>query len=193
MNYRNAILRVIEHEGGSKITNHVNDTGGLTKFGISQRAYPALDIASLTLEEAIAIYKRDYWDKILGDQIKSYSVAFAIFDQAVNRGVKTAVKNAQKSVEIKDDGVMGPITLNAINAKYEGHFLERFIDISRNAYQSIVSSNPSQSVFIKGWLNRLNSVADYAKENAGVIQGSMAGVFIISLAMVALIMMPKKA
>lgn len=192
MNYRDAILKVIEHEGGAKITNHANDRGGLTKFGISQRAYPLLDIASLTLDQAIAIYKRDYWDKIQGDKIKSYSVAFAIFDQAVNRGVATAVKNAQKAIGVKDDGLLGPATLNAINGISESLFLSKFIEISKNAYLSIVSFNPSQDVFLKGWMNRLDAVADYARKNSGVVQGSIVGLIAI-VAIFFLITMPRKA
>lgn len=192
MNYRDAILKVIEHEGGAKITNHANDRGGLTKFGISQRAYPLLDIASLTLDQAIAIYKRDYWDKIQGDKIKSYSVAFSIFDQAVNRGVATAVKNAQKAIGVKDDGVLGPATLNAINGISESLFLSKFIEISKNAYLSIVSFNPSQDVFLKGWMSRLDAVADYARKNSGAVQGSIIGLIAI-VAIFFLITMPRKA
>ena len=192
MNYRDAILKVIEHEGGAKITNHASDRGGLTKFGISQRAYPLLDIASLTLEDAIQIYKRDYWDRIQGDKIKSQSVAFAIFDQAVNRGVSQAVKNAQKAVGVKDDGILGPVTLNAINGISESQFLKSFIEISKNAYQSIVSLNPSQEIFLKGWMNRLDKVSEYAMKNSGVIQGSIVGLVAI-VAIFFLITMPKKA
>lgn len=179
MNYRKAILKVIEHEGGDKITNHKNDLGGLTKFGISQRAYPLLNIASITLEDAVSIYKRDYWDKVLGDQIKSYAVAFSIFDQAVNRGVGTAIKMAQKAAGVKADGSIGPVTLNAINAKPEGEFLNNFINIAKSSYESIVNSNPSQNVFLKGWMNRLDSLNDYAQKNMGMVQASMAGILIL--------------
>lgn len=194
MNSRDAILKVIDHEGGAKITDHKADKGGLTKYGISQKAYPELDIRNLTLENAIAIYKRDYWDKIKGDQIKSYGVAFAIFDQAVNRGVVSAIKTAQKAVGQKDDGLLGPMTLNAINAKPEGQFLDSFISLSKKSYQDIVSRNPAQEVFINGWMNRLDSLSDYAKKNIGVVAVSFTSIFLV-LGLVAWIILtgPKRA
>lgn len=179
MNYMTAILKVIEHEGGAEITNKATDRGGLTKYGISKKSYPHLDIASLTLDQAIAIYKSDYWDKIQGDKIKSYSVAFAIFDQAVNRGVVPAVRNAQKSVGVKDDGILGPATLNAINAKPEGQFLTSFIENSKNAYLRIIELFPDQIANLQGWMNRLGKVSAYAKQNSGVVQGSIVGLIAI--------------
>ena len=38
------------HEG--KISKNENDPGGITKYGISKRAYPHLDIENLTPEQA---------------------------------------------------------------------------------------------------------------------------------------------
>jgi lysozyme family protein len=54
-----AVNEVLRSEGG--LVNDPADPGGLTNYGISQRAYPGVDIAKLTKEEAIAIYYRDYW------------------------------------------------------------------------------------------------------------------------------------
>ena len=54
-----AILHILNFEGG--LSNHTNDRGGTTKFGISKKSYPNLDISNLTLEQAKDIYKRDYW------------------------------------------------------------------------------------------------------------------------------------
>ena len=54
-----ALAAVLDWEGA--VTNDAADPGGLTKYGISQRAYPSLDIASLTVEQAAVIYHQDYW------------------------------------------------------------------------------------------------------------------------------------
>src|SRR5207302_958519 len=54
-----AIGTVLEHEGGYSFDP--NDPGGETKYGISRKAYPGLDVKALTLDQAKAIYKRDYW------------------------------------------------------------------------------------------------------------------------------------
>lgn len=168
MNYRDAILKTIEHEGGAKITDNPLDAGGLTKYGISQRSYPTIDIRNLTLENAISIYKRDYWDRVGGDLIKSYAIAFALFDQAVNRGVTTSVKQAQRILGVTADGVMGANTIRAINSFQERSFLDRYLLDSIDAYKKIVEKNPTQAVFLNGWLNRISSLEKYVTENAGV-------------------------
>ena len=64
-----------------------------TKFGISAASYPALDIASLSLEDAKAIYARDYWAPIQGDKLPP-ALAMIVFDAAVNAGVGTALDSA---------------------------------------------------------------------------------------------------
>lgn len=78
-----AFTIVIGEEGG--YTNDPQDPGGETKFGISKRAYPNLDVAQLTLPEAQAIYRRDYWDKLNLD-VLSWEMGLILFDAAVNQG-----------------------------------------------------------------------------------------------------------
>lgn len=111
--FDNAFATLIGVEGG--YVNDPHDTGGETKYGISKRSYPSLDIASLTLDQAKAIYIRDYWTKIRGDDVPA-SVAIVLFDSAVNSGVEAAVKWAQAAVGVTADGQMGPITLSALTA-----------------------------------------------------------------------------
>lgn len=161
MNYLTAIKKVIIHEGGSKITDDPNDSGGLTKYGISQKAYPGLDIRNLTEAQAIAIYKRDYWDRIGGDKILSYNVAYALFDQAVNRGVSSALKIAQKVAGVSQDGKLGTNTLNAINAISEKSFLEKFLAFAIQEYKDLAAARPKDQKFLRGWLNRVTSISDY--------------------------------
>ena len=57
--FARAIERVLEHEGGD--ADDPRDPGGKTRWGISQRAYPFLDLSTLTREAAIALYRRDAW------------------------------------------------------------------------------------------------------------------------------------
>lgn len=69
--------------------NDPDDPGGLTKWGISQRAYPALDIRNLTQQEAEAIYYRDYW-RPCGAQALEWPLSLIHFDAAVNSGLSRA-------------------------------------------------------------------------------------------------------
>jgi len=125
-----AIRNVLGREGG--LVNNPADRGGLTKFGISQAAYPKLDIANLTADQAAAIYKRDYWDAIKADQLP-VPIREMAFDAAVNQGVawtKTALEQAKGNPEV-------------------------FLQLREQRYRDIVAANPSQEQFLKGWLNRI--------------------------------------
>lgn len=110
MNYDEAFKILIGHEGG--YVNNPNDPGGETKYGISKRSYPNVDIRNLTLDQAKAIYKRDFWDAVKADQLPA-KLRFHIFDAAVNSGVGAAVKWLQGAVGVVQDGKLGPVTLNA--------------------------------------------------------------------------------
>ena len=84
-----------------------------TKFGISAAAYPTLDIAALTLAEAQAIYRRDYWDRMHGDALPA-PLALLTFDGAVNQGAPRAARWLQEALGVAADGDIGPITLTAV-------------------------------------------------------------------------------
>ena len=111
MDFDSAFEALIGHEGGH--VDHPNDPGGETKYGISKRSYPEVNIAGLTLDEAKAIYRADYWDRVRADELPS-ELRFLLFDAAVNAGVAQSIKWLQRAVGARDDGVIGPITLAAI-------------------------------------------------------------------------------
>jgi lysozyme family protein len=86
-------------EGG--YVNNPADPGGETNFGISKRAHPNVDIKNLTREGAIAIYKREYWDPIGGDDLPA-PLDLVLFDSAVNEGPGTAKNHLQAALESQD-------------------------------------------------------------------------------------------
>lgn len=110
MNFDEAVKRVIKSEGG--YVNHPSDPGGETKFGISRRAYPHEDIKGMTETRAAEIYRRDYWDRLSLDALPE-AVRYPLFDLAVNSGVTMAAKLLQRAVGVRDDGVIGPATIEA--------------------------------------------------------------------------------
>jgi len=87
-NFEAAFSLVVGIEAG--YVNDPQDPGGETKFGVSKRAYPNLDIAQLNLEEAKTIYQRDYWTKCHCETL-AWPWALALFDCAINQGVSTAL------------------------------------------------------------------------------------------------------
>jgi len=153
-NFNSALQKLLIEEGGSKYTETKGDNGGATKYGISQKAFPDLDIKNLTEGKAAEIYKREYWDKIKGDLILSERVAYCIFDCAVNMGVSTAVKFAQEIANCKIDGVVGSMTLAYLNSKEPEKFLPKFLEMRLEKYKLYVKRDPAQSKFINGWTAR---------------------------------------
>ncbi len=109
--YEEALELVLGVEGG--YSNCAWDNGGETKFGISKRAYPELNIENLEINDAKVIYYKDYWLTCSCDKMP-FSIALNVFDAAVNSGQITAIKWLQKSLGVASDGVVGPQTLNAI-------------------------------------------------------------------------------
>lgn len=145
--FEQAVEFVLSFE--KEMSDHPDDPGGFTKWGISQRAYPGLNLRALTREQAIDIYKRDYWNRCGCDQFPA-PIAFLLFDAAVNQGPGNAVRILQRALSVKPDGVIGPVTLEAAS-KLGGDATAEFA--ARRAYAYAV--NPNLGVFGLGWFRRL--------------------------------------
>ena len=111
MSFDRAFELLIGLEGG--YVHDPNDPGGETKFGISKRAYPALDIVSLTAVDAKRVYRRDYWEFVFGDALL-WPLSYFVFDAAVNQGVAPAIRMLQQALGVEADGIIGPQTLASV-------------------------------------------------------------------------------
>jgi len=150
MNFDQAFSVLMQHEGG--LVDDPNDPGGLTRYGISHRAYPALDIRNLTLDQAAAIYRRDYWGPA-GCEAVPDALRMDLFDMAVNSGVRTAAKCLQRAVGETEDGAIGPATLQAIQSMPVARLLARF----NGERLDFLASLPAWEHFSKGWARRIAS------------------------------------
>ena len=148
-NFQVAIKFTLRWEG--KYVNNPNDPGGATNFGISlpylQRVgidknndgkTDAEDIKLLTIEDAITLYKRDYWDAFGCDNYK-VPLCVAVFDSYVNHSAKT---------------------VDILLKKADGDW-KKFIQARKDYYGWRISQNPTQRIFLKGWLNRANDLWKY--------------------------------
>ena len=120
MTYGELFDRLIGHEGG--YVNDPNDPGGETKWGISKRSYPHLNIRDLTRDDARQIYETDFWNRINGERLIQRGfdgVSWQLLDFAVNSGIETAVRYLQRAVGVADDGVWGPYSQAAIESMSE--------------------------------------------------------------------------
>lgn len=154
------IDRVIAHEGG--YVNDPDDPGGETKYGISKRAYPRLDIKNLTRDAAADIYERDYFTAaklyMLPDPL-----AYCVLDFGVNAGTSRAVKVLQRVLGVSVDGVVGKGTAAAVNAVSDPYALVASYQKARAEYY--VSLNKSR--YLQGWLNRTIDVTVTATKMIG--------------------------
>ncbi len=155
MSFDFALAVILKHEGG--YVNHPSDPGGETNFGISKRAYPSLNIKTLTKEQAGEIYRRDYWDPIKGDSLPLMLSIFA-FDTAVNMGVSRAAHMLQVAAGVTQDGVIGPKTLKACQ-KAPQAVLERMATLRIIRYTQLDKFD----VFGRGWITRTVNVLLVAK------------------------------
>lgn len=169
MSFETVVHMVLEHEGG--YVNHPSDPGGETKYGISKRAYPDVDIAELTEEDAASIYKRDYWDRIKGDDLPA-SIACVVMDYAVNSGISRASKALQSVCGISNpDGVIGPHTLNIVwaNVKNDNNEVvsdqvERLVNAVTSQRQEFIRGLSIYNTFGKGWERRIDETRAKALE-----------------------------
>jgi len=99
--YKISIKRTLKHEDPTLSGKVTSDTGGLTRWGISQKAFPKLNIKNLTLLEAMEIYKTEYFNPLKLDQVNDQKVADVIFDFGVNTGVSRAVTVLQLVLDVK--------------------------------------------------------------------------------------------
>jgi lysozyme family protein len=148
MKFDEAFKILIGHEG--ELSDDPNDPGGLTKYGISQRSYPNIDIKALTLDEAKSIYKRDYWNALQMEHLPD-GIRFDLFDMAVNSGVSQAVKTLQRAVGAGEDGRLGPVTIAAVRELSDAQVAARF----NGARLMFMTNLMTWQHFGKGWSRRI--------------------------------------
>ncbi len=152
-----AVEVLLKVEGNGHISNNKDDPGGLTKWGISKRSYPRVDIANLSRSDAIEIYRNDWWpeeyEHITSQDIATKLLCFAVlmdqFDATVC--IQRAVRAASGEM-IDIDGDFGNQTLTAVNACDPESLLAAFKAEGAAFFRTI--KNPK---YQKGWQNRAYS------------------------------------
>ena len=154
--------KLLRFEGG--FVNHPNDLGGVTNLGVTIQTYrdycgqdkTIKDLQNMSYGTWQNIMKDMYWDRCKADEIESQSVAEIVADWCVNSGV-SGIKKVQEVLGCKPDGIVGPITLSLINTSDPHSLFDRIWNARKQFYTNIVKRNPSQKVFMNGWMNRLNA------------------------------------
>jgi len=146
--FATAFELLLGHEGG--YVDNPSDPGGETKYGISKRSYPDLDIRNLTEGQARGIYYRDYWLPCRCD-LMPLALAIVVFDAAVNNGVGRAVRWLQTAVGVTADGIIGDATKAALGRAEQAAAIQLF-HAQRIHYMAGLQS---WGTFGLGWSRRL--------------------------------------
>ena len=158
---------VLKHEGG--FVNHPKDPGGMTNLGVTKASWERYlnrdvseaDMRALTPDSVKPFYKAMYWDKIKGDELPA-GIDYAAYDLAVNSGVGRAAKYLQEIAGVPADGVIGPKSLEAIQACDSGQTVDAICDMRLSFLQKL----PTFGTFGKGWSRRVAEVKSKATSMA---------------------------
>ena len=156
-NTKKFLIRINGNEGGYSNRNSQDDPGGETKWGISKRSYPNIDIKNLTLDEASVIYERDFIGPISSRYLPD-GITFQLIDFAVNSGISRAVKELQRAMnividgqQVEPDGVIGPLTKAKILSFTDSDLVMRILS-ARIKFMIYLKNWDANS---RGWMNRI--------------------------------------
>jgi len=152
VNFLTAFDKLLKHEGD--YSNHPADPGGKTRYGVTEAVAREAgyrgDMRELPLDLAQRIYKDRYWDAVQAESLPP-DVRYIVFDGAVNSGVVQSAKWLQRACGVKDDGVIGPITIRAASSLHSDG-LKRRILAQRLRFMATLANWPA---FSRGWANRI--------------------------------------
>ena len=164
-NWEKSLEVILHHEGG--YVNHPKDPGGETNMGVTKRVYEDFggtkDMKELTREDVEPIYKKNYWDRVKGDDLPD-GLDLMIFDFAVNAGTGRAAKFIQRLVNTTVDGGIGPNTLGKIKEYVVTYGIEETITSYALMRQNYYESLSTFDTFGRGWTRRVSEVTEKAKE-----------------------------
>lgn len=160
---------VLSFEGG--FVNDPDDRGGATNRGVTIATWRQVgydkdgdgdidtdDLRLITEADAVSrVMKPHYWDRWKADFIRSQSVANIVVDWVWASG-RHGITNVQRLLGVKADGIVGPKTLQALNAQDPRRLFEQIKAERRRFIRGIIAANPRQKKFEAGWLRRLEAI-----------------------------------
>ena len=162
--FEKSIVMFLKHEGG--FVHDKLDKGGMTNLGVTQAVWEnyvgkpcsETEMRALTPEMVAPLYKKNYWDRIRGDELPA-GVDHCVFDCAVNSGVGRAVDMLQSCVNVPADGKIGPVTIAAIKAMDVNDLIDQYTTFRLSFLKRLSNFNH----FGAGWTSRVKSVSQEAK------------------------------
>lgn len=166
-NWIKCLETILHHEGG--YVNHPKDPGGETNLGVTKRVYEdfggSKDMKDLTREDVEPIYKKNYWDRVKGDQLPE-GLDLCVFDFGVNAGTGRAAKYLQTMIGTVADGGIGPNTLKKLDEYVEQYGVENSIKRYQETRQKYYEKLKTFETFGRGWTRRVEETTKLALEMA---------------------------
>ena len=164
-NYDKCLETILHHEGG--YVNHPEDPGGETNLGVTKRVYQewggTKDMKDLTFDDVAPIYKKNYWDKMICDDLPS-GLELCVFDFGVNAGPGRAAKYLQSLIGTVADGGIGPNTLAKLKEYTDETGVKETITNYQNKRQSYYEGLSTFKTFGRGWTRRVEETTKLALE-----------------------------
>lgn len=192
--YTSAVSHILLHEGG--YANVEGDKGGETYAGIARNFYPDLPLWDFIdaikrtkgpikrntvfaeLNDDVDKFYYELWTKHKLSEVRSQKVATLMFDYIVHSG-RTGIKNMQNILGVTADGVIGPVTLAAVNKSDPSILYDKILNQRKN-FLIALAEKPDQNKFLAGWMKRINDLAQL-NSAAGKITGVAVGIGIVLL------------
>jgi len=177
-----AVDYVLKREGG--FVDSPVDPGGATNYGISLRflrEVPAerlrkyglfkapdevdvVDIQHLTQDQAMLIYKGEFWDLVPLEKIDNSDLINYIFDMCVNHGIAEGIKILQRAIwafyekreyeDLQIDGILGAHTIEILDTTPVDEFRRSLVSERSGFMRLLVAVNPKERENLNGWLDR---------------------------------------
>lgn len=162
--YQICLPIILKQEGG--YSNNPVDSGGATNFGVTQTTYdayrrskglPQQPVQYILQAEVSDIYYPGYWEAAHCDMLPA-PLDLCVFDMAVNSGPAASIKTLQGAAGVTADGDYGPASQAAVAACDPTSLAYDFEQGHAALYRTIVARNPSQGIFLNGWLARIERI-----------------------------------
>lgn len=166
---RDIIDNIIRREGG--FSDHPNDRGGRTKYGVTQRTWNAYrakhdpllspsSVRNIDVNDARQVYRTMYVEPLAW--IEDEALLDLAADCAVNHGMHRATRWLQRAAGVEEDGIIGPVTRSGVNSEPDWCYTELlkirlrfYVEIATDEFDKLELAEDSDLVFLMGWINRL--------------------------------------